>query len=114
MPVRISLHAAIRGCGSWVSIVYKNYMMSHEDIVFDGYPFANKRVTRYLAATTNTYPFLNFDESSNFGAISNLTAIEINEVVNLDVPPKLNVRRYALPFHIGHTATRLPPALRLI
>jgi hypothetical protein len=63
-------------------------------------------MARNLAATSDLYAFLDLDERANFGFISNLTTIEIDEAEKAHVFPQLDVWGNAV---IGlHTRTDVP------
>ena len=54
--------------------------MADENIVFNGNALADECVARYLAIVPNTRVLLNFNERSNFRAITNRAAIKIDLV----------------------------------
>jgi len=59
--------------------------MTDEDVVLNGHALAHKRVTRDLAAFTNTCILLDFNKRANLGLIADLTAIKIDKSTKLDI-----------------------------
>jgi hypothetical protein len=49
--------------------------VAHEDIVFDGDPFADEGVAGDLAVFTNPGVFLDFYESTDLGVVSNRATV---------------------------------------
>ena len=58
--------------------------MSYENVIFDGYAFADERVAGNLTIPADFGPFLNFYKVTDFGVITNGAAVKVDEVVNLD------------------------------
>src|SRR5271163_1452940 len=79
-PVSFGLQAACGGCRARVEIVNEHHTVSDEDVVFDVHAFTNKRVARNLAAFAYGRVLLYLDESSDFGFVANLAAIEVDEL----------------------------------
>jgi hypothetical protein len=67
--------------------------VADEDFVFDSYALTNKGVARDFAVSSHAGALLNLDERPNPGAVTDLAAIKIYEVVNTNVAAQLNVRR---------------------
>lgn len=67
--------------------------MANEDLVFDGYAFADERMGRNLAPGANLRPFLDFDESANASIVANPAAINVYEfrLKDLDIPTEFNI-----------------------
>ena len=59
--------------------------MADKDIVFDGHAFADKGVAGYFAVFADKSVFLNLDKGTDFGVVANGAAIEVDEVVDLNV-----------------------------
>jgi hypothetical protein len=93
-------------------IVDKGYSVTDEDFVFDRYAFADKRVRRDLAAPAYPRVFLNFDERANLRAVADLAAVEIDEVMNDHVAPKLDVGRDQTELAGHETIAGQPDAVR--
>jgi hypothetical protein len=70
--------------------------MANEDLVLECDTFAEKGVARDFAAVAYFHALLDFDEGADFGAVANLTAVEVYERENTDVTTQFNVRSDAL------------------
>ena len=90
-PVIIRLYGASRPGGPRIFVVDEGHAMTHEDLVFDRHALTDKRVTRYFAVATHVGAFLNLDEGTDFSAVADLAAVEVNEMVNDYVTTESNV-----------------------
>src|SRR5258708_37228570 len=79
----------------WISVINEGHAMPHKNFRFDGYAFADKRVTGYLAALANLCAFLHFNEWPDLCFMADLATIKIDEGVNTNVAPKLYIWRDA-------------------
>ena len=73
--------------------------MPDEDFVLDRHAFTDEGMTRYLAPFADLGILLNLNKGADFAVIANLTAIEIDEIRELDVFPNLTsgaMQRYPL------------------
>src|SRR3984893_2825961 len=78
-PIVFGLQLAVAvGCAR-ITIVDKSDAVPDKDVVFQGYAFTNKSVTRNLAARADSGVFLDLDKRSNLGLVANLAAIEVDE-----------------------------------
>ncbi len=66
--------------------------MPDENIVFNRDAFADEGVARYLAAPAHLGVLLNLDEGPYFGLFADLTAIQVDELRELDVLAELYIR----------------------
>src|SRR5260370_17618911 len=80
--------------------------MAHENIVFNGHPFANKTMARDLAILADSGVFLNLYEGAYLGVIANFTAVEIDELGKLHILSQLHIGRDTVVF--VHRETTLP------
>src|SRR5262245_37437195 len=65
--------------------------MTDERAIVDLYPFANEAVAGDFAIAPDADAFLNLHEGANSGVIADLTAIEVDEVVDLHAGAKFDV-----------------------
>jgi homogentisate 1,2-dioxygenase len=65
--------------------------VSDKDVVLDGYAFADKGMTGDLAAFADISVLLYLDKGSNLRLVSDLTAVEVNELGKAHVPSQLDV-----------------------
>jgi hypothetical protein len=65
--------------------------MPHENIVFDGYAFADEGVTLYLAIPADRGIFLYFNKGTYFGVVANGTPIKIDELREFDIFSQLYI-----------------------
>ena len=65
--------------------------MADEYLVFDGYALADESVALDLAVIADGGVFLYLDEGADLGAVADGAAIEIDEIVKLDVFSKDDV-----------------------
>src|SRR5690242_10345233 len=79
--------------------------MADEDAVFDRDALADERVGRDLHPAADANAFLNFDECADARFVTNLAAVEVDEVKDLDVAPQLDVGGDRL---VLHSVTRRP------
>ena len=80
--------------GTWVKVVGEHDAVADEDFVFDGDAFADEGVALDLAVFADGGVFLYFDEGADLGIVADGAAVEVDEVVELDVFAKDNVRCY--------------------
>ena len=66
--------------------------MTDECVVLNGHPLADECVTLNLAILANLCPFLYFYKRPDFSVVTNLTTIQIHEILNAHILTK---------FHIG-------------
>ena len=59
--------------------------MTHEDVVFDGHPFADEGMTGHFDVLADMRILLNLDERPDAAVVANPTTVEINEAVDADV-----------------------------
>ena len=71
---------------------YESDVVADEHVVFNCYALAYKCMTTNLAVVANPGPFLYLNEGANLGVVSNLAAIEVDEVVDFDIFPQLDIR----------------------
>src|SRR5262249_17913609 len=64
-----------------------------KDFVFDGYAFADKTVTRNLAAFSDERTFLHFHKRAEPRFVSNRASIEVHEAVDGDASPEPHIGR---------------------
>src|SRR5271154_591136 len=79
LPVLLGLQLAVRSGGAGIGIVDKGNIMADEHFVFYHHTFTDKRVARNLTVFADLGVFLNLDESSYFGAVANLAAIQVDK-----------------------------------
>jgi len=78
-----------------ISIINERHPMPDENPGFDCHPFTNERMAADLAVSADLGAFLDFDERSDSGLVSNLATIKINKAVNADVLPELYIGCYS-------------------
>src|SRR5215831_3310735 len=82
--------------------------MTNEYIVLDGDAFANKRVTRNLAAGTDDRILLNLNKTTDARLIPYRTAVKVSEPEYLDGPPQSDIGSDAVKrFHAVLVVFRL-------
>src|ERR1700730_4743825 len=92
IPIRPALESSGGGRRARISVINKINAVADEYFGFDGYAFADERVTGNLAARSNRCPFLHLYERSDPGLVSDLAPVKVNESVNADITPQLYVR----------------------
>ena len=85
--------------------------MTHEDVIFDGYPFADERMTRHLDVLADMRVLLNLDERSDAAVVANATTVQINEAVDADIFAEMNIRSDSTKFPHGYLLRIQGPAL---
>lgn len=75
-----------------ILVVDKDNAVTDEDFVFDSHTFADKRVARDFAVATHVRAFLNLNERTNPGAVADLTAVQVDEVMDDYVATQRYVR----------------------
>ena len=85
--------------------------MTHEDVIFDGYPFANERMTRHLDVLADMRVLLNLDERPDAAVVANPTTVQINETVDADIFAEMNIRSDSTEFPHGYLLRIQAPAL---
>ncbi len=119
-PIRVGLQPPIVVGGARKTIVGESDIVTDENIVFQGHPFANEGVTRNFTAITDFDTFLNLNKSADFYIVPNFTTVEIREVVNTDIFSQLYVRSDSLTrclqrfFHVGEFTARSRAVLSAI
>src|SRR5271154_4353631 len=110
LPVLLGLQLAIRSGGAGIGIVDKGNIMADEHFVFYHHTFTDKRVARNLAVLADLGIFLNLDESSYFGAVANLAAIQVDKFRKAHIFSELYIRGNAN--ELIHSWMILPFCLR--
>src|SRR5713226_6316898 len=72
-------------------VVDEGYAVAHENIVFNGHPFANKAVTRDLTILANLGVLLNLDKGAYLSVVADFAAIEIDELGELHIFSQLHI-----------------------
>ncbi len=72
--------------------------MADKHFVFDSDAFTDESVALNLAVFADESVFLYFDERSDFGSVVDVTAVEVDEVVENDIFSKLNIFGYFLHY----------------
>jgi hypothetical protein len=70
--------------------------MSDEDVILNDDALTNERMTGDLAALPDAGIFLDFDECADLGFVSNLAAIQIDELRKANVLSQSHVVRNAV------------------
>lgn len=78
LPVVFRLQLPVVGCGARIQVIDKHHTVSYENVVFDGYAFANEGVGRNFAAISNDGIFLHFDEGADLGFIADSAAVKVD------------------------------------
>ena len=102
LPVGFGLQAAAVGGGLGVEVVREHDAVADEDLVLDGHALADESVALDLAVPADGDVFLDFDEGADLGAVADGAAVEVDEVVQLDVFAKDDIRSDF--FHVLFTA----------
>ena len=92
-PINVGLQRTAFSSRARIFVVDENHAVADEDFVLDRDAFADKAMRGNFAVAAYAGALLNLDERSNAGAVADLTAVEINEVMDFDVAAKLDVRR---------------------
>src|SRR3990170_8748647 len=92
-PVAFRLKPAVLVRRTGEGVINKHHAMSDKHVVLDGHSLADEGVTRNLASLPDLGVLLNFNKGTDFGLITDFTAVQIDEVGQLDVCPELHVRR---------------------
>src|SRR3972149_5182418 len=95
-PVGFRLQFAARVNRPRIAVVSEDHVMPYEHLVFDSYAFADEGVAGDLAVPPALRPLLALDEGTDPRVVANLTAVEVDEVVDLHVSTQLHVRGDAL------------------
>src|SRR5262249_8252137 len=90
-PIFFGLQAAARGGGARVDVVDERYPMSYEDVLLDSDAFADKSVAGDLAVAPDPGVLLDLDKRADLGVITNLTAVQVDELREFDVLAQLDV-----------------------
>src|SRR5262245_2524652 len=106
-PVAVALELAALVHGAREAIVDEHHAVSNEDVILDLDTFADEGMARNLDAAANLRALLDFDECTDARFVADLTAVQVDELVDLDVLAKLDVRRDRLK---RHSVTRWLPA----
>ena len=80
-PIVFGLDAAGFGCGAGIAVIDEHHAVTDKNIVFDGDAFADKGMALDLAVFADESIFLDFHERTHPGAVIDLAAIEVDEVV---------------------------------
>src|SRR5207249_8862098 len=97
-PVRLSLKLPVFVGRSGIAIIDKDNVVPDEHAILQYHSFTNEGVTGDFAVRPDLCTLLYFDESPNLAAIPNLTTVQIDKLINLDVLAELHVWGYALSF----------------
>src|SRR5713101_8399026 len=95
-PLLLRFQLSIRVGGTGIKVVDESDVVPDKDLILQGYPFADKRVTGNFAPTANPNSFLDFDKGTDFDVIANLAAIKIGEPVYANSLSELYVWCYFL------------------
>ncbi len=95
-PVRLGLGLASGVGSAGQHVIDKSHVVSDKYGVFDGYTFTNERVAGNLTILANLYAFLDFYESAYSAVVSDLAAIQIDEIIDFHVRAQLDVRSNSL------------------
>ena len=79
--------------------------MTYEDVIFDGYSFADKGVARYFDILADFRIFLDFYKRTDLGVVADRAAVEIDESGYLHVLAKTDVGSYGYEFRMFHLRT---------
>src|SRR5437879_1349118 len=92
LPVSLSLQATPLLRRTRKTIVDERYAVANKHLVLERHAFAEKAVTRDLAAAANPRAFLNFNKSAHLRVVSDFTTVKIGKRENLDPLAKLHIR----------------------
>jgi len=95
LPVGFGLQIPVGGSGPRIAVVDEHNAVADEDVILDRDAFADESVARDLAAFTDSCILLDLDKRANLRFIADLTTVQVDELGELDVSPKLHVRRDA-------------------
>jgi hypothetical protein len=93
LPIKPSLQCAAFGCRARIFVVDENDAMADENLIVDRDAFTDKAMRGNFAVAADARTFLDLDKRADARAVADLTAIEINEVMDFDVAPEFDVRR---------------------
>ena len=96
IPIFFGLEFSQGARCSWVAIIDKRDPVSDEYLGLDGYAFANERMTRDLATSSDSRALLNLDKRADPCLVANLAAIKVDEGKDLDVATEPDVWRDSL------------------
>ena len=77
---KIARPIGVRKALPMLPVVYEDYTVTYEHLIFQCYSLAHKAMRRYLALPTDRSVFLNFYESANFRTVTDPATIEIYKV----------------------------------
>ena len=89
--VFLCLRLSIRSRGPGVEVVDEGNVVTHKDVVLDGDPLANEGMSGDLAVLSDFGPLLNFHKGHDLRAIADRAAVEIDKIVDPDVPTLLYI-----------------------
>src|SRR5207245_1021088 len=92
LPVLLGLQPTTVCSGAGIKIVDEADVMANEHLVLDRHALANEAMTLNLAARPDLRTLLNLHERPDRRLVSDLTAVQIDERINADVPPQLDIR----------------------
>ena len=79
----------MRGLG--VLVVCEHDAVADEDLILNGDALTDKSVALNFAVSADSGVFLYLDEGANLGAVTDGAAVEIDEIVELDIVAQLYV-----------------------
>src|ERR1019366_2803972 len=106
LPILLGLQGAARRRGARVDIVDERHPVPDEDVVLNGYAFADEGVAGDLAVAPHPGVLLDLDKRADLGVIAHLAAVQVDEPGELDVLTQLDVWCDAEVF--GHWKNKWP------
>ena len=85
LPIGFGLQAAVFGCSLGIFVVGEHDAVTDEDLVLDGDALADEGMALNLAVPADDGIFLDFDEGADLGAVADGAAVEVDEIVQLNV-----------------------------
>jgi hypothetical protein len=85
LPVRFGLQVTFASGCPRVKVVDERYAVADKDVVFDLYALTDKGMAGDLAAAAYARIFLNLNEGTDFRLVSDLAAIQIDELRELHI-----------------------------
>src|ERR1041385_7380287 len=80
-------------------------MVSDKYLILNLHPFADKSVAGYFAIGTDTTSLLNLHERADLRPVADRASVEIDKVVDLNIPAQSYIRRY---LGEAHRSTNAP------
>ena len=99
LPVGFGLQFSPLVRGPWILVVDEHHAVTDKNAVLNRHAFADEGVTTNLDPTADLGAFLDFHKRANLRLVANLTAVQIDEGIDLDISAQS---------HVGCDAHKIP------